>query len=261
MKALHVWSGGRIAPLLARHFPGSKVYIRIQSEDPFCIGEDPIVRYAGPDLAGEIIKDAVNYDIIHLHAIDWILPALREKYPDKPIVMHHHGQNLRENVLVCNERLKLADLVIYSTPDLATLLPDDAVWLPNIIDEQLFKPAHWAGRGTMFPFEYERHSPFVKQVLEKFPQAVIYNRMYRYVPYWRMPSLLSSFAELISWKPEVDYKSTAKMVLTLTDLEMLALGKAVYYWDRDFYITEFPEIHKTENVIPKLEELYARVLK
>ena len=45
MKVLHVWNAGRVGSILARHFEDSKVYLATPHFDPFCIGEDPTVRY------------------------------------------------------------------------------------------------------------------------------------------------------------------------------------------------------------------------
>ena len=75
-----------------------------------------------------------------------------------------------------------------------------------------------------------------------------------------MPGFLANFDMIISWKPEVDYEHARFPVLTLTDLEMLALGHKVYYWQTGEIATEFPFTHRTEYVISLMKRYYEEAM-
>lgn len=256
MKVLHVSNPGRVASLIARHFEGSVVYLSTPFWDPFQLGNDPTVKYVGGDLLGAVLRDARDFDVIHVHSLDWMLPKIREQYPEKTMIMHHHGQNLREDPAEASKRSELVDKILFCTPDLKQYLPARAEYLPNLIDETLFKPASVAGLGTVFPHCYERHNPYIPQVLARFPDCFIFKRLNNPLPYWQIPGFLARFDTLISWKPEVDYEHSKFAVLTLTDLEMLALGHRVYYWHTGEIVTEFPFTHRTDYVISLMRRYY-----
>ena len=78
--------------------------------------------------------------IIHVHSSYYMLPFLRKSAPHARIIMHYHGTDRRAGnpeELAMHE--KYADRIIVSTPDL--LHNDDhAIWLPNPIDLDLFRP-------------------------------------------------------------------------------------------------------------------------
>lgn len=211
-------------------------------------------------MASEANRLADDFDLIHVHALDWILPALRGAHPKAKILLHHHGQNLREEDPAEAVRLsKLADAVLVSTPDLQKLIPGSK-WLPNPIDERLFKRTEYAGHGDLFPCDYVRTLPFVDEVRAAIPCVTVWIRWEYPMPYWEMPSFLSGFEREISWKPEVDYSATPEKVLSLTDLESLMLGKQVYYWMTKETVEGFPERHRIENVVKQLDQVYAGLL-
>jgi len=226
------------------------------------VGEDAVVEYSSSSemLFNKVLRDAEQFDLIHVHSLDWMLPELRRKYPGKKIVMHHHGQNLREDK--SNDTLSrtmLANLILYATPDLKQYLPHEAKYLPNPIDESLFKLSSYHGKGIIWPLCYERHIPYWRQVLEKFPDCVIWDRRMHPLPYWRMPGFWSSFEMEVSWKPETEY-ITGITNLTLSDLECLALGMKVFYWPSGEILTKFPEQHRTASVVKILRGFYEELV-
>lgn len=262
-KVLHVWNAGRIATILAHEYPGSVVLLTGRAQDLFRAGMDEATTYCGSaeGLAEQAVRRAPDFDVVHIHALDWLLPKIREIHPDAKIVLHHHGQNLREEDPATAQRLaKLADVVLVATPDLQKLIPG-STWLPNPIDERLFKKTEWQGYGDLFPVCYERTLPYVDQVKAAIPGVTCWIRWRNPVPYFEMPSFLSGFEREISWKPEVDYSAMPEKVLSLTDLESLMLGKQVYYWMTKETLEGFPERHRLENVVKQLDQVYEELLR
>jgi hypothetical protein len=230
--------------------------------DPFRAGEDGIIRCCTNRdvMVKEAIRLVPDFGIIHVHALDWLLPRIRESHPYAKIVLHHHGQNLREEDPATAQRLaRLADVALVSTPDLQKLIPGSS-WLPNPIDERLFRRTEYAGHGDLFPCDYVRTLPFVDEVKAAIPGVTVWIRWQDPMPYFEMPSFLSGFEREISWKPEVDYSATPEKVLSLTDLESLMLGKQVYYWPTKETLEGFPERHRIENVVKQLDQIYKGLL-
>ena len=73
----------------------------------------------------QIIDNAEPYDVIHLHFYPQFAPHIRSRFPEKNIVIHHHGTALRNATPIYRriqkEYEKSADLVLVSTGDPVTL--------------------------------------------------------------------------------------------------------------------------------------------
>ncbi len=79
-------------------------------------------------------------DVVHVHSVDRIVPLLKRLYGRKPVVMHYHGTDILGRWEEKRPRWERADLVAYSTPNLADGAPGTAVHIPNPVDTDLFHP-------------------------------------------------------------------------------------------------------------------------
>ena len=146
MKILHIWDQAGVACTLAkyqRQVGHNSLVIKRNGYDKFKIMDfykqqtfkvtfNKIFSYLA-------IKKAKNYDVIHVHDQYPLLKPLREKYPQKILVLHYHGSMLR---LTPRDKLepyeRFADKILISTPDLLEFI--DAEYLPNPIDTEHFHP-------------------------------------------------------------------------------------------------------------------------
>jgi len=87
-----------------------------------------------------------SFDVIHIHYGSFSYLAM---FNNLPFYLHIHGTDVRENInhpilgLIIKLGIKKAIKVFYSTPDLYSLVNPyrkDAIFIPNPIDIELFKP-------------------------------------------------------------------------------------------------------------------------
>jgi len=138
---IHIWNtagiGGLLARYLDRYYDYESIAIARASHDPFGLATEKTLVWdhrASVWLLRSVLK-ARNFDIIHLHSgIQW-LPYYRMIFPEKKIVIHLHGTKIRGR----RDKVDLskADMILVSTKDLLEGSPDDTIWLPNPVDEDL----------------------------------------------------------------------------------------------------------------------------
>ncbi len=262
MRILQVWNTANILDLI---FQGSEHQVSIVHREPI---DDPF-KHSIPDrvhflgytnFEEEVVREAKPYDVVHIHILHWLIPMLRKAYPDKKLVIHHHGNNLREDRIEGYHNSMEADLILYSTPDLKLYLPADSHWLPNPVDERIFHKSTAFPtelfKKVLYPLPYWRYRGTIKEVQARFPEAYIWARFMTPLPHAAMPGFLSQWGKVVEWKPDVEYERMDDRVLSMTALEALKLGCMVYYWPWGQWITEFPEEHLLENVIKRLNGYY-----
>jgi glycosyltransferase involved in cell wall biosynthesis len=178
MKVLHIWNTAGVASILAKYqaeLLGWNTWVLMRLPyDPFCMtlyGElDTDTRNSFMVRALWILKSVLRsrcYDLIHVHALDKILPILRVLYPQKPIIMHYHGTDIRGKWSERKKYWRNANLILVSTLDLLTTLPREylqyrrIVYLPNPVDTRLFKSSGQKIPGTAL-FVYSQKYGYLK---------------------------------------------------------------------------------------------------
>lgn len=192
------------------------------------------------------LKMAADYDIIHCSA--WQIALLiKEKYPNKPVIMEYHGSDLRlgeiEDARMVSKKL---DKILVSTPDLLEYLPD-AQWIPNPVDTDHFKPSNHK-QGILFlkpPYQSIPELPFNFKVIHRNDTITLFKNM---------PKLFEEFNIYIDWKYDTNVKKLIIM-RSKTALEALATGMTVYTVG-GILVQGLPDEHRPENVIPILEKVY-----
>ncbi|RLE64246.1 MAG: hypothetical protein DRJ47_08125 [Thermoprotei archaeon] len=262
MRVLHIWNTAGVASILAKY------QAKLLGWNTWVITRKAFDRL-GLTTYGEAwdtsarkfyikaLLKASRYDIIHVHALDKIVPLLKLLYPRKSIILHYHGTDIRKRWNERKKYWKKADLLLVSTPDLLEGAPDIAIWLPNPIDTELFKPIpHIKRKPKTALYIYKGfHGETIneiKAVAQKFDlKLTIIYRDKKHVPHIDMPKLLNRFEYFIDRRYIHSLSKTA--------LEALACRTKVITWD-DRILTKLPEEHKPENVVNLLFKLMKEYL-
>ncbi len=264
MRVLHVLNTAGVASVLAKYqakILGWKTWVIARKRyDPF-----------GLTIYGEAVGDskywfalrvmvlARKYSLIHVHDFDRIVPVLKKLYSKKPVVLHYHGTKIRGQ---WNRRRKYwskADALIVATPDLLQGAPDHAVYLPNPVDTELFRPLPHIDKeaGTAL-FIYDNTPKFqaslkwAQQVAERLKlRLVVHHRALNPIPYPKLPEFRNRFEYFIdhSWVP----------ALSKTALEALACGLKVIKWNGEI-IENLPPEHKPEFVVRQVKKIYESLI-
>lgn len=265
-KILHVWDYAGVSCILAKYLRNkgykSKVLMR-KSHDPM-----GIVKYYKEErlgFGGRLFLEysslkSLNYDIIHVHGLYKFVPKLRKRYPKKKIVLHYHGLDIKWNKErdLMKECEKMSDLVITASKQLHEFV-DNSVYLPTIIDTELFRPMDEAKRkkAIMMSIRYldiDATKKFL--VYNNCPYDYeIFDREKNPIQYWEMPKFLNKYKTLIDVKIS---NGVLTQAMSKTSLEALACGLEVYNYESEV-INELPEEHKPENVIKKLIHYYGEL--
>jgi glycosyltransferase involved in cell wall biosynthesis len=261
MKVLHIWNIAAVPSILSKYLRKkgviSDVIMRKQYDkygferiySDFTINYDVSAEY----FYYVALKKSSNYDVLHVHSLDKIVPLLKI-YHRKPVVLHYHGTDIRgrgKSVIKTFYR-RFSNLLLVSTPDLITDLPS-ATYLPNPIDTDIFKP----DKGCMCEGEAlfflkhpddEKDLDSVEKIAEERGLTLrVYNRTQGdLLSHIMMPTLYNKYEYFIN---RVKIQSLSKMAL-----EALACGLKVIK-DRAVLST-FPEQHRPYRVIDQLVKLY-----
>jgi len=178
---------------------------------------------------------------------------LKTIYPWKKIVLHYHGTDIRGRWKEKRKYWSRADLIIVSTQDLLEGAPENAHYLPNPVDTELFKPIPELRRpGTALYMtssepKHQASQEWARRVAEKLILKLhIIDREKIMIPHRKLPLLLNRYEYFIDhrWVP----------ALSKTALEALACGLKVVRWDEKI-IQSLPE-----HVVKELTKLYLTIL-
>lgn len=192
-----------------------------------------------------------------------MVKMIKTLFPWKKIIIHYHGTDIRGGWNDMRKYWEPADSILVSTLDLLEGAPEKAIYLPNTVDTDIFKPI----LGLMKPntalfFFIQRTDIQEKSALcssienlewaeniskDMDLELTILDRDNAYVPYPELPEYLNQFEYFIDRK---QYSSLSK-----TALEALACGLKVIRWD-DKIVEGLPEAHKPENVVTYLKDIY-----
>lgn len=160
----------------------------------------------------------INPDIAHAHYCRY--PAYAALLSRKPYIIHCHGTDIRHGMNFW-QRLSLAKSrrVLLSTPDLLEILPD-AVWLPNPINLNHFKPSreHDGNKVLYYPKWYENMENELNMTCAELGYALTVKRKTD-IKYEEMPEFLNQFDIYVDRFAIKSYSKTA--------LEAMACNLAV----------------------------------
>jgi hypothetical protein len=245
LRVLHVGNVAHIAEVLATY------------TDKFYGTESVVLERGGSSpylFALKALLKARNFNIVHIHYADSLLPWFRRVYPHKKLVMHYHGDDIRRKWKQKQNRWKHANVILYSTSDLEDAeTPENAVHLPNTVDTELFRP-YWPYRArqakSALTFTHYADD-LAKELANQHNLALTI--MQRTVAYAEMPFVLSNYEYYVEVKR--NFEGILLDSLSVTGLQALACGLKVVKWDGQV-IEGLPEVNKPEHVISNLYSLY-----
>ena len=261
MKILHIWSCAGVSSLIAkymdfRHDTRSDVIIT-EKWDKLGLNTYNTTRIKSKPMFGlRGLAMARKYDLIHVHYHSIFIPFLKFLY-EKPVIMHFHGSDIRENWKARIKRIQRADKILVSTPDLLTGGPKEVSWIPNPVDTVKFtlvsRPIE---KGTALTFSYgadqealdiaDAHSLTLDIIRDK-------------IPHEQVPELMAKYRYYIDVKRVMGRLLYPGGTLSKAGLEALAMGLKVV--SKDLTITVgLPHLHKPENVAEILFKIYEELM-
>lgn len=172
-----------------------------------------------------------RYDFVYAHYLG--VASYIAQLSGLPYVVHCHGSDVRGVTYNSMQRtvLKEADLILYSTRDLAKYLPDRAKWLPTPVGSQfkdlgLNRTIWSAGRRLWYEVPNRDFGLAIEDI-----------------DYWDMPDLLN---RVDTYVDQHTFEATSK-----TAYEALACGCRVVSYDGSVRVG-LPDRHKVNNVVSRL---------
>jgi hypothetical protein len=261
LKVLHVWNTAGVASVIAkfcdREFQMNSIVIARQAADR--VGLTTYGR-AYPDGPSRFFLRAVRMarsaDVVHVHSLDRVVPWVKGLY-GKPVVMHYHGTDIEGRWNEKKGRWGRADYVAVSTPNLLEGGPSTAVWVPNPVDTDIFKPSD-EGRDprSALSFHYGMDSE-AEDAARKLGLDLTWLHRWS-VRHEQMPQVLSKFGYFIDLRkpPEhVRARSVGKAAL-----EALACGCKVVDWSGNI-LEGLPPVNDPLEVAAKWNQVYLGLLK
>ena len=262
MKILHIWNTAGVASIIAKYMDKlfgtvSSVVMRKRYDKFGLTTYGELWDYPASVFKLRCLIRARKFDIIHIHSCDELVPSIRRRYPEKRIVLHYHGTDVRGRWREKEKFWRKADLILVSTPDLLAGAPEQAVYLPNPVDLDLFKPIRRPSQISkhkklalyFIKPKSGRDLDWAKEVAKKYDLSLVVHE--RNIPYTKLPEFLNNFEYYID---RHYIKSLSK-----TALEALACGVKVIDW-REKVLNHFPEEHHPKNTVERLYEMYRHLM-
>jgi len=261
MKILHIWSCAGVSCLIAkymdsRHDTQSDVIIT-EKWDKIGLNEYRTTKIKSKPMFGlRGLAMAREYDIIHVHYHSIFIPFLKILYK-KPVIMHFHGSDVRHNWPARLKRIKNADIIIVSTPDLLTGSPQGTSWIPNPVDTVRFNPDRGLGireyaKGQAMTFSYGADEE-AQAIAEHYDLEL--DIIKTPIHHEEVPELMSKYRFYIDVKRVLGRLLYEGPTLSKAGLEALAMGLKVI--SKDLSIREgLPCIHQPESVADGLFYTY-----
>ena len=194
-----------------------------------------------------------------MHFYPQFAPHIRSKFPEKNIVIHHHGSGLR-NATPAYRKIqkgyeKSADLVLVSTEDLIHYLDGVAgTYLPNPCDTDVFYPSETPPKHEKILRIKNSHvsDVWADSTYKKLGLGLPYTVLERNIQYGDMRNTLCNYTHYIDWTP---VRAERHQYSTL-GLQALACGLTVLGANFKMYSGELPSEHQAHNVVMQLNKLY-----
>jgi hypothetical protein len=271
LKILHIWDQAGVACVLSKYQRRQGHFVKILKRsgyDPFAIFgfyNEPLIYTDGKKFLQLAIKEAKDYDIIHIHSLFKIIPELRRQYNDKALILHYHGSEIRGKDVdsVRLEAEHRSDTILVSTSDLLDYVNSDkAQYFPTPIDTEHFRntPGFQADKSLMI-ISNRIDVSWILDYLDKNNFSLhidrIVDRSSSPVSYSHLPHLLNEYSIYIDIKKYID--GLLLTSLSKTALEALACGLKVLRHDLK-YIHGLPKINEPEKAAYRSLEVYNKII-
>jgi hypothetical protein len=257
IKVFHVWDTSGVASIIARYmdkkYKTKSTVIMRKIYDPYGLTpQRSLTNSKARIFMWKSMIMARNFDLIHLHDFDDIIPQLRSFFPKKPIILSYYGSKIRGQWEQRKQFWSKADKVLVSTPDLLDDAPENVIHVPCPIDTELFFSCGEHKEGTAFHFSYDADDLAERYAKNYSLNLTVHDRNKEPIPYSKMPEVLSCYEYYVDVK-----RVYGKLIkaLSKTALEALACGTKVIKWDGEI-TPKLPPDHSPELVVDKIWEIY-----
>jgi hypothetical protein len=261
LKVLHVWNtagvGSVIAKFCDRGSQMTSTVITRQAADRVGLTTYGRAYADGPArFFLRAVSMARSADLVHVHSLDRVVPWVKRLW-GKPVVMHYHGTDIEGRWNEKRGRWGMADYLAVSTPNLLEGGPSTAVWIPNPVDTDIFKPLG-VGRDpkSAVSFHYGMDDE-AEDATRRLGLTLTWLDRWS-VRHEEMPQVLSKFAYFIDLRkpPEhVQARSVGKAAL-----EALACGCKVLDWSGNT-LEGLPPDNGPQEVAAKWTQVYQGLVK
>ena len=268
MKVLHIFDCAAVGAIIMKEQRKAGIesdLLTYEQNDPGKINKyyGCEIHYANTfTFGGHAIEKAKDYDVLHLHFIWEFIPMLKKHYPDKKIIMHYHGSDVRQNRVKAGfkEAFDMADARLCDARDVMQYFPPGEVTeIVAPVDTELFKPTKKGKGTTMFmtqPLQSDKNLQLAFLDIHKYDAVRIMDRTEKWLQYKDMPEFLSRFDTLIDVRYQggklIDYWST-------TACQALALGLDVIDWLNVRHKEGLDDIYKSENILEQIRPAYESI--
>jgi glycosyltransferase involved in cell wall biosynthesis len=267
MKILHLYNPAGIAIILAKYM--DQIY-GTKSSVVDAANHSDATANVGLSNNGEVLSShkrifalqcllkSANFDLIHTHGYDRIVPYLKIVYPHKPVVLQYHGTDIRNRWLLRKQYWSKANLVLYSTKDLLEPeTPSTAQFIYRPVDTEIFYPINQhKNKNTAIHFAYNANPLAQEYATQHNLKLTIHNRNEIPIEHLMMPKYLCQFEYYIDVK--CDLQNKVIPALSKTGLEALACGLKVVRWDGKV-VSQLPTENTPIEVVSKLMLFYEGV--
>jgi glycosyltransferase involved in cell wall biosynthesis len=205
---------------------------------------------------------ARKFDLIHVHSFWKMTRYVRFLYWSKPIVLHFHGDDIRNR---WNEsvRWKYADHIYCVSKDIMAGAPSSVELLMNPVDTEVFYPRNVQRKHAALHFHVDYYGneslDLARKIAKKsdLPITVLSQN----IAYSEMPNLLSSYEYYIDVKhTHIIHGAYDSSVMSKTALEALACGCKVIDFNNVIH-SELPQANTPECAAGRVFEIYQKLLR
>jgi glycosyl transferase family 4 len=265
MKVLHVWNVSGVSSVIAKWMDRtcgteSEVVMRKAFDKfNFTSTHGKTWNVGAQTFVFRALLEARDYDVIHVHSLDKIVPYLKRLYPRKPVVLHYHGVAQTELWSKSESRWKKADAVLIFGADQLANAPSRVQVSETPVDTDIFHPmAEKPVPGTALHIEFGEDELANKLANDYNLKLTIHDSKKNPIEHSKFPRFLGRFEYYIDVKNDWYNRGIRLNCLSKTALEALAVGSKVIKPDR--LITELPAENRPEVVVKKLYGLYQGLL-
>lgn len=265
MKILHIGNTAGVGSVIARYmdrfFGTDSLVVARRVSDPVGFTTYGELWNSGPKMFTlKCLLTARAFNIVHIHYFDKIIPYLKLLYPRKLVVMHYHGDDIRDKWKLKRKYWSKADMILYSSLDLLDdETPEEAIYLPNPVDTEAFHPCEAKPRSkTAFHIFYNANALAERYAEKNSLDLTIYDwRTKGRIPHLRFAEVLCRYEYYIDVK--VNQSGILLEALSKTAFEALACGLKVITWDGTV-VDGLPPDNSPENAAKRVFEMYLGLL-
>lgn len=260
-RILHVWNTAGVASVIAkftdRQYHTRSTVITRRAADRVGLTTYGTAYNDGPSrFFLRALLAARKSDVVHVHSLDRIVPWIKRLY-GKPVIMHYHGTDIEGRWDEKTSRWRRADYLAVSTPNLLEGAPASAVFVPNPVDTDIFRPVvEVRNPRSALSFRYGMDAEAEHLVEDLGLDLTLLDRWS--VKHEEMPQVLSKYAYYVDMRKPPDHgvaRSVGKAAL-----EALACGCRVVDWSGRV-LEGLPQENNPLEVSMKWNEVYDQLLR